>query len=75
MLPGSGARICSKCGVTRVTSVTSIAKILYLLSFFELHRSDTPIFKRVTESSRVTVSDESRALQLVDRPLVMVSRR
>jgi hypothetical protein len=48
---------------------------LYLLSFIELHRSGTPIFKRVTESSRVTVSDEGRALQLVDRALVMVSRR
>lgn len=48
-----------------------------------LHPFDTPIFKRVTESSCVTVSDEwerreyayeaeGRALQLVDRPLVMV---
>jgi hypothetical protein len=75
MLPGSGARICSKCGVTRVIGVTRNAKPLYLLILFELHRSGTPIFKRVTESIRVTVSDECRELQLVDRPLLMVHRR
>lgn len=75
MLPGSGARTCSKYGVTRVTRVTSVANILYSLSFAGLHRSDTPIFKRVTESSRVTVADEGRALQRVDRPLVKVSLR
>lgn len=42
MLPGSGPRICSKCGVTGVTvvtvvtvvtGVTNISKTLYLLRF------------------------------------------
>lgn len=40
MLPGSGARICSKCGVTRVTGVTRNAKLLYLLIFIGV----TPIW-------------------------------
>lgn len=75
MLPGSGARVCSKCGATRVTGVANIYNLLNLLVFLEFNRSGTPIFKRVTESTRVTVSDEGRALQLVDRSLVMVSRR
>jgi hypothetical protein len=75
VLPGSGARICSKCGVTRVTGVTIISNVLYSLGFIGLHRSDTPIFKRVTASSRVTVADECRVLQRIDRTLAMVSRR
>lgn len=33
MLPGSGARICSKCGVTRVTRVANFTKLLYLMIF------------------------------------------
>lgn len=32
VLPGSGARICSKCGVTRVTGVTNVDNSLYLLT-------------------------------------------